>query len=85
MGKMRVHELAKELGKDTSDVVSALAEMGIKATAASGVEEADCEKIRRKLGGQTEAQAKKPSAAAQASQGASQSPEENGEPRRCLG
>ncbi len=79
MGKMRVHELAKELGKDASDVVSALAEMGIKATAASGVEEADCEKIRRKLGGQTEAQAKKPSAAAQASQGASQSPEENGE------
>ena len=79
MGKMRVHELAKELGKDTADVISVLAGMGIKATAASGVEEADCEKVRRKLSGQTEAQAKKPSAAAQESQSVSQGPGENGE------
>ena len=79
MGKMRVHELAKELGKDTADVISVLAGMGIKATAASGVEEADCEKVRRKLSGQTEAQAKKPSAAAKESQSVSQSPGENGE------
>ena len=79
MGKMRVHELAKELGKDTADVIGVLAGMGIKATAASGVEEADCEKVRRKLSGQTEAQAKKPSAAAQESQSVSQGPGENGE------
>ena len=79
MGKMRVHELAKELGKDTADVIGVLAGMGIKATAASGVEEADCEKVRRKLSGQTEAQAKKPSAAAKESQSVSQSPGENGE------
>ena len=79
MGKMRVHELDKELGKDTADVIGVLAGMGIKATAASGVEEADCEKVRRKLSGQTEAQAKKPSAAAKESQSVSQSPGENGE------
>ena len=40
MGKMRVHELAKELGKDTADVIGVLAGMGIKATAASGLRQA---------------------------------------------
>ena len=49
MAKVRVHALAKELGKETSEVIAALADMGIKATAVSGIEEEDCEKLRKKF------------------------------------
>lgn len=49
MGNIRVHELAKSLGVETSKVLSALEAMGVKATNMSGVDEETCAKIRRKL------------------------------------
>lgn len=49
MGNIRVHELAKSLGVETSKVLSTLEAMGVKATNMSGVDEETCAKIRRKL------------------------------------
>lgn len=49
MGNIRVHELAKSLGVETSKVLSALEAMGVKATNMSGVDEETCAKIRRKF------------------------------------
>ena len=49
LGNIRVHELAKSLGVETSKVLSTLEAMGVKATNMSGVDEETCAKIRRKL------------------------------------
>lgn len=50
MGKLRVHELAKELGRENKEVVDALAGMGVQVTShMSMVEEGDCEKVRARL------------------------------------
>ena len=50
MGKLRVHELAKELGKENKVIIETLSEMGIPVTShMSTVEDNDCEKIRRKF------------------------------------
>lgn len=49
MGNIRVHELAKSLGVETSKVLSALESMGVKATNMSEVDEELSEKVRRKL------------------------------------
>ena len=49
MGNIRVHELAKSLGGETSKVLSALESMGVKATNMSEVDEELSEKVRRKL------------------------------------
>ena len=50
MGKLRVHELAKELGKENKDIIETLSEMGVPVTShMSTIEDNDCEKIRRKF------------------------------------
>lgn len=50
MGKLRVHELAKELGKENKDILDALENMGIQVSSHMSVIEDDtCEKIRRKF------------------------------------
>lgn len=52
LGKIRVHELAKELGKSSGDVIAVLEEAGITdAKPASGIEENVAAKVRRKLAG----------------------------------
>ena len=50
MGKIRVHELAKELGKSSGDVIAVLAGMGITdAKPASGIEDSAAMKVREKF------------------------------------
>ena len=40
MGKIRVHEIAKELGKTSADVISVLSELGVEdAKAQTGLDE----------------------------------------------
>ena len=49
MGKLRVYELAKELGKENKDIMESLSEMGVSVQShMSTVEDEYCEKIRRK-------------------------------------
>ena len=47
MAKIKVHELAKELGKESKDVIAFLSSNGIEAKAMSGVEDDMAEKIRK--------------------------------------
>ena len=56
MGKLRVHELAKELGKENKDIIETLSEMGVPVTShMSTIEDNDCEKIRSsRYGSKTE-------------------------------
>ena len=52
MAKVKVHELAKELDKQSKEVLAFLQEQGIEAKAAqSSIEEADAEKVRKHFGG----------------------------------
>ena len=52
MAKVKVHELAKELDKQSKEILAFLQEQGIEAKAAqSSVEEADAEKVRKHFGG----------------------------------
>src|SRR5687768_10554781 len=47
MAKMRVHELAKELGLSSKDAISKLAALGIEVKShASSIETADAERLR---------------------------------------
>ena len=39
MAKIKVHELAKELGRESKDVIAFLEANGIEAKATSGIEE----------------------------------------------
>ena len=55
MGKIRVHELAKELGKSSGDVIAILEGMGITdAKPASGIDESAAAKVREKLSARKE-------------------------------
>ena len=47
MAKIKVHELAKELGKESKDVIAVLSSNGIEAKAMSGVEDDMAEKVRK--------------------------------------
>ncbi|SFI00023.1 translation initiation factor IF-2 [Pseudobutyrivibrio sp. OR37] len=47
MAKIKVHELAKELGKESKDVITFLGSNGIEAKAQSGVEDDMAEKVRK--------------------------------------
>ena len=50
MGKIRVHELAKELGKASGDVIAILSGMGITdAKPASGIDESIADKVRERI------------------------------------
>ena len=52
MAKIKVHELAKELDKQSKDILSFLQEKGIEAKVAqSSIEEAAAEMVRREFGG----------------------------------
>ena len=65
MGKIRVHELAKELGKSSGDVIAVLAGMGITdAKPASGIEDSTAMKVREKFSAPSKAEASLPKAAA---------------------
>ena len=47
MAKVRIHELAKELGVESKDVLAQAVDLGIEAhTASSGVEGTDADLIR---------------------------------------
>ncbi len=62
MAKMRIHELAKELGAQSKDIVALLASLGVEGkTASSSIEEDQAEQVRAKLSGagETKAPAKK--------------------------
>ena len=49
MGKLRVYELAKEIGKENKDIMESLSEMGVSVPShMSTVDDEYCEKIRRK-------------------------------------
>ena len=47
MAKIKVHELAKELGKESKDIISFLSSNGIEAKAMSGVEDEMADKVRK--------------------------------------
>ena len=47
MAKIKVHELAKELGKESKDIIAFLGSNGIEAKAMSGVEDDMAEKVRK--------------------------------------
>ena len=50
MAKIKVHELAKELGKESKDVIAFLEANGIEAKAMSGIEEDMAAKVRSNFG-----------------------------------
>ncbi len=55
MAKIKVHEIAKEFEIKSSDVIAALAEMGIEGKApASGLEDDTAEALRKKLSKKSE-------------------------------
>ena len=54
MAKIKVHEIAKEFDIKSSEVIAALAEMGIEGKApASGLEDDQAEAVRKKLSGKS--------------------------------
>lgn len=67
MAKIKVHELAKELDKQSKEILAFLNEQGVEAKAAqSSVEEADADKVRKHFGGADSAPAAKTEAPAAA-------------------
>ncbi|MCR5415889.1 MAG: translation initiation factor IF-2 [Pseudobutyrivibrio sp.] len=60
MAKIKVHELAKELGKESKDVISFLDSKGIEAKAQSGVEDDMADKVRKHFSDKTAAKKSKP-------------------------
>ncbi|WP_081828630.1 translation initiation factor IF-2 [Pseudobutyrivibrio ruminis] len=60
MAKIKVHELAKELGKESKDIIAFLGSNGIEAKAMSGVEDDMAEKIRKNFSKSEAPKAKKP-------------------------
>ena len=65
MAKIKVHELAKELGKESKDVIAFLSSNGIEAKAQSGVEDDMAAKVRANFAPKAEKPAK-PAAKAEA-------------------
>ncbi|MCR4567029.1 MAG: translation initiation factor IF-2 [Pseudobutyrivibrio sp.] len=55
MAKIKVHELAKELGKESKEIIAFLSSNGIEAKAQSGVEEEMAAKIRANFSGKAKA------------------------------
>ena len=49
MAKIKVHELAKELGKESKDIIAFLASNGVEAKAMSGVEDEMADKARKQF------------------------------------
>ncbi len=66
MAKIKVHELAKELGKESKDIIAFLGSNGIEAKAQSGVEDDMAAKARAHFGN-TPAKAEKPAEKKEAS------------------
>ncbi|MCR5687829.1 MAG: translation initiation factor IF-2 [Lachnospiraceae bacterium] len=65
MAKIKVHEIAKEFDIKSSDVISALADLGIEGkTASSGLEDDQAEAVRKKLSGKAAPAPAKPAPAA---------------------
>ena len=60
MAKIKVHELAKELGKESKDIIAFLGSNGIEAKAMSGVEDDMADKIRKNFSKSEAPKAKKP-------------------------
>lgn len=54
MSKMRVHELAKELAKDSKEIIKILSEQGIVKKPQSSVEDSEIELVKKALGGAKE-------------------------------
>ena len=53
MGKIKIHELAKEIDKPSKDIIAVAQELGIEAKShMSSLEEKDIEKIKKKLSGE---------------------------------
>ena len=53
MGKIKIHELAKEIDKTSKDIIAVAQELGIEAKShMSSLEEKDIEKIKKKLSGE---------------------------------
>ena len=53
MGKMKIHELAKEIDKTSKEIITVAQELGIEAKShMSSLEEKDIEKIKKKLSGE---------------------------------
>ena len=50
MSKMRVHELAKELARDSKEIINILKEQGIEKKAQSAVEDAEIALVKKALG-----------------------------------
>ena len=59
MAKIKVHELAKELGKESKDIIAFLEANGIEAKPQSGVEDDMASKVRSKFGSQASKEEKK--------------------------
>lgn len=76
MGNIRVHELAKSLGVETSKVLSALESMGVKASNLSVVDAETSEKIRGKFSVKAKGTPASPAAHTAPAQAASASSEE---------
>jgi len=60
MAKIKVHELAKELGKESKDIIAFLGSNGIEAKAQSGIEDDMVAKIRANFSDKPKAADKKP-------------------------
>ena len=53
LGKMKIHELAKEIDKTSKEIITVAQELGIEAKShMSSLEEKDIEKIKKKLSGE---------------------------------
>ena len=77
MAKIKVHEIAKEFDIKSSEVIAALADIGIEGkTASSGLEDDQAEAVRKKLSGGAPAKAKKPEAEEEAPKKAAAKPAE---------
>ena len=60
LAKMKVHELAKEIGKTSKEIISVADELGIEIKShMSSLEEIEVEKIKKKLSGSKEIISKK--------------------------
>ena len=52
LGKMKIHELAKQVGKTSKEIIAIAQELGIQVKShLSSIEEDDAKKIEDKIGG----------------------------------
>ena len=53
LGKMKIHELAKQIDKTSKEIIAVAQELGIEVKShLSSIEEKDIEKIKKKLSGE---------------------------------